>query len=52
LVLDRQEDRVQHTMVINRQVHHIGWSGRAQNQFAALAGPANAEEPSEVVPNA
>jgi hypothetical protein len=41
---------------INRQAVHVGWTGRAQNQFAALAGPAAppaiADEPSEVDPNA
>jgi hypothetical protein len=43
-------------MVINRQAVHVGWTGRAQNQFAALAGPAappaDADNPSEVTPNA
>jgi hypothetical protein len=56
LQLDPRAGRTEHAMVINRQVVHVGWSGRAQNQFEALAVPgplpAAAGEPSEVVPNA
>jgi hypothetical protein len=48
--------RTEHAMIINRQVVHVGWSGRAQNQFEALADPgplpAAADDPSEVGPNA
>jgi hypothetical protein len=54
--LDPAAGRTEHVMNINRQAQHVGWSGRAQNQFAALAGPAPpptmAEDPSEVGPNA
>jgi hypothetical protein len=58
LQLDPTAGRTEHVMIINRQAQHVGWSGRAQNQFAALAGPAAppppamAEDPSEVGPNA
>jgi hypothetical protein len=55
-MLDRQAGATEHVMIINRQAQHMGWSGRADNQFAALAGPlappAIAEDPSEVDPNA
>jgi hypothetical protein len=54
--LDPGASHTEHVMIINRQVQHVGWSGRAHNQFAALAGPAAppaiAEDPSEVDPNA
>jgi hypothetical protein len=54
--LDPRADRTEHVMIINRQVQHVGWSGRPQNQFAALEQldepPAVAEDPSEVDPNA
>jgi hypothetical protein len=54
--LERQAGAIEHVMIINRQAQHLGWSGRATNQFAALAGlaalPAVAEDPSEVGPNA
>jgi hypothetical protein len=56
LQLDPRSSHTEHVMMINRQAVHVGWTGRAQNQFAALAGPvappADAEEPSEVAPNA
>jgi hypothetical protein len=56
IMLDRQAGATEHVMIINRQAQHMGWSGRADNQFAALAGPlappAIAEDPSEVDPNA
>jgi hypothetical protein len=48
LALDRQARGVENVLILNRQVHHLGWSGRTSNQFAALAGP----DPSEVGPNA
>jgi hypothetical protein len=55
IVLDRRADATEHVMIVNRQAQHIGWSGRANNQFTALAGteapPAITEEPSEVNPN-
>jgi hypothetical protein len=54
--LDPTAGHTEHVMIIGRQAQHVGWSGPAQNQFAALAGPAAppavAEDPSEVVPNA
>jgi hypothetical protein len=54
--LDPAAVRTEHVMILNRQVQHMGWSGPAHNQFAALAGnaapPALAEDPSEVDPNA
>jgi hypothetical protein len=54
--LDPAAGRTKHVMIINRQAQHVGWSGRAQNQFEALARPAlppaAAEDPSEVGPNA
>jgi hypothetical protein len=40
LQLDPTVGRTEHVMIINRQAQHVGWSGRAQNQFEALAGPA------------
>jgi hypothetical protein len=56
LQLDPRSSHTEHVMVINRQAVHVGWTGRAQNQFAALAGPAappaDADDPSEVTPNA
>jgi hypothetical protein len=56
LQLDPRASHTEHVMVINRQAVHVGWSGRAQNQFEALADPAAppamAEDPSEVGPNA
>jgi hypothetical protein len=56
LQLDPRVARTEHVQIINRQAVHVGWSGPAHNQFAALAGPtappAPAEDPSEVVPNA
>jgi hypothetical protein len=56
LQLDPRAHHTEHVMLINRQAVHVGWTGRAQNQFAALAGPAappaNADDPSEVDPNA
>jgi hypothetical protein len=56
LQLDPRAHHTEHVMVINRQAVHVGWTGRAQNQFAALAGPAappaNADDPSEVDLNA
>jgi hypothetical protein len=56
LQLDPRSSHTEHVMVINRQAVHVGWTGRAQNQFAALAGPvappADADDPSEVAPNA
>jgi hypothetical protein len=56
LQLDPRAGHTEHIMIINRQAQHVGWSGRAQNQFAALqtpaAPPATADDPSEVVPNA
>jgi hypothetical protein len=56
LQLDPRAPLTEHTMIINRQAVHVGWTGRAQNQFAALAGPAgppaDADDPSEVGPNA
>jgi hypothetical protein len=56
LQLDPRAGREEHVMVINRQAVHVGWSGPAHNQFAALQGPAappaDAEDPSEVGPNA
>jgi hypothetical protein len=56
LQLDPRSSHTEHVMVINRQAVHVGWTGRAQNQFAALAGPegppAVADDPSEVTPNA
>jgi hypothetical protein len=54
--LDPAAGRTEHVMILNRQVQHMGWSGPAHNQFAALTGadapPALAEDPSEVGPNA
>jgi hypothetical protein len=56
LQLDPRATHTEHTMIINRKAVHVGWTGRAQNQFAALTGPAappaDAEDPSEVGPNA
>jgi hypothetical protein len=56
LQLDPRAHHTENVMIINRQAVHVGWTGRAQNQFAALAGPnappANADDPSEVDPNA
>jgi hypothetical protein len=56
LQLDPQSSHTEHVMIINRQAVHMGWTGRAQNQFAALAGPVapptDADDPSEVTPNA
>jgi hypothetical protein len=56
LQLDPRSSHTEHVMVINRQAMHVGWTGRAQNQFAALAGPvappADVDDPSEVGPNA
>jgi hypothetical protein len=56
LQLDPRASHTENVMVINRQVVHVGWSGRARNQFEALAGPmappAQADDPSEVGPNA
>jgi hypothetical protein len=56
LQLNPRSSHMEHVMMINRQAVHVGWSGRAQNQFAALAGPAGppaiADDPSEVTPNA
>jgi hypothetical protein len=55
LQLDPRAGHAEHVMIINRQAVHVGWSGPAQNQFAALQGlapPAIAEDPSEVAPNA
>jgi hypothetical protein len=56
LYLDPRIGRTEHAMIINRQVVHVGWSGRNQNQFEALDAPgplpAAADDPSEVVPNA
>jgi hypothetical protein len=56
LQLDPQASHTEHVLVINRQALHVGWSGRAHNQFEALAGPAappaQADDPSEVDPNA
>jgi hypothetical protein len=55
LQLDLRATHTEHVMIINRQAQHVGWSGRAQNQFAALeaqAPPATADDPSEVGPNA
>jgi hypothetical protein len=56
LQLDPRSSHTEHIMVINRQAVHVGWTGRAQNQFAALAGPvappADTDDPSEVGPNA
>jgi hypothetical protein len=56
LQLDPRAHHTEHVMLINRQAVHVGWTGRAQNQFAALDGPAappaNADDPSEVDPNA
>jgi hypothetical protein len=53
--LDPRVGHTEHVMIINRQAQHIGWSGRTQNQFAALADPAVplaiADDPSEVDPN-
>jgi hypothetical protein len=53
--LDPRAGHMEHVMIINRQAQHVGWSGLAHNQFAALAGPAAppamAEDPSEVGPN-
>jgi hypothetical protein len=55
LALDQRVDRVKNILVLNRQVHHLGWSSCANNQFTALAGPAAppavVDEPSEVDPN-
>jgi hypothetical protein len=56
LQLDPRASHTEHVMMINRQAVHVGWEGRPQNQFAALAGPvappAPADDPSEVGPNA
>jgi hypothetical protein len=56
LQLDPRSSHTEHVMMINRQAVHVGWTGRAQNQFAALAGPVDppavADDPSEVTPNA
>jgi hypothetical protein len=56
LQLDPRAGRTEHAMIINRQVVHVGWSGRDQNQFEALAAPgpppAAADDPSEVGHNA
>jgi hypothetical protein len=56
LQLDPRAGRSEHVMIINRQALHVGWSGPAHNQFAALQGPAappaTADDPSEVDPNA
>jgi hypothetical protein len=56
LQLDPRSSHTEHVMMINRQAVHVGWTGRAQNQFAALAGPgappADADDPSEVTLNA
>jgi hypothetical protein len=55
LVLNRQARGAKNVLILNRQVHHLGWSGCTANQFAALAGPApptSADDPSEVGPNA
>jgi hypothetical protein len=56
LQLDPHAGRTEHAMIIDCKVVHVGWSGRTQNQFGALAGPeappAPADDPSEVVPNA
>jgi hypothetical protein len=56
LQLDPRAHPTEHVMIINRQAVHVGWAGRPQNQFAALAGPeappANADDPSEVDLNA
>jgi hypothetical protein len=55
LQLDPRASHTEHVMIINRQVQHVGWSRRAQNQFAVLdaqAPPALADDPSEVAPNA
>jgi hypothetical protein len=56
LQLDPHAGLTENVMMINRQAVHVGWTGRAQNQFAALAGPAGppaeADDPSVVGPNA
>jgi hypothetical protein len=56
LQLDPRAHHTEHVMMINRQAVHVGWTGRTQNQFAALDGlaapPATADDPSEVGPNA
>jgi hypothetical protein len=56
LQLDPRASHTEHVMVINRQAVHVGWAGRTQNQFTALADPvappALADDPSEVAPNA
>jgi hypothetical protein len=56
LQLDPRAHHTEHVMLINRQAVHVGWTGRAQNQFAALDGPAGppamADDPSEVGLNA
>jgi hypothetical protein len=56
LQLDPRAGHSEHVMIINRQALHVGWSGPAHNQFAALQGPAappaTADDPSEVDPNA
>jgi hypothetical protein len=55
LHLDPRASHTEHVMIIDHQVMHVGWKGRAQNQFAALtdpAPPAPADDPSEVGPNA
>jgi hypothetical protein len=56
LRLDPRAHPTENVMIINRQAVHVGWTGRAQNQFAALDGlaipPATTDDPSEVDPNA
>jgi hypothetical protein len=56
LQLDPRAHHTEHVMMINRQAVHVGWTGRTQNQFAALDGPAappaGVDDPSEVGPNA
>jgi hypothetical protein len=48
--LDPRADRTEHVMIINRQVQHVGWSGRPQNQFAALDAPAPPPPPTRMTP--
>jgi hypothetical protein len=54
IMLNHQAGATEHTMIINCQAVHIGWSGRTDNQFVALARPAApptaADVPSELIP--
>jgi hypothetical protein len=45
LQLDRSANHTEHVMIINRKAVHVGWDGRTQNQFEALAGPAPPPRP-------